>query len=76
MFGFTGCQGDVVVGLRVSDHSHGQQDHIGGQQHLEQHTHITCRTGETDKWTAANQTTLLNNNTCVGQLGVFHIKAQ
>jgi len=29
-----------MVGLRLSDHSYGKSNHIGGQQHVEQHTHL------------------------------------
>ena len=34
-----------MVGLWLSDHSHGQQNHSSGQQHLEQHPHLTSGTG-------------------------------
>jgi hypothetical protein len=46
LFLSAGCQSDVVVGLWVPDNGHGQQDDIGGQQHVEQHTHIQSRTGQ------------------------------
>lgn len=35
-----GLQSNVVVGLRLSNHSYGKSNHIGGQQHVEQHTYL------------------------------------
>ena len=45
LFFLIGRQGDVVVGLRLPDHSDGEPNDSRWQQHLEQHPHITCRTG-------------------------------
>ncbi len=36
-----GCPGDVLVGLRLPDSRHGQQNHAGRQQHMEQQSHST-----------------------------------
>nr|CAD7199442.1 unnamed protein product [Timema douglasi] len=34
-------EGNVVVGLRLSNHGDGEPDNLGRQQYLEQHAHIT-----------------------------------
>lgn len=39
------CQGNVVVGLRLSDRRDGQSDHTGWQQHLEQQPHSSGKHG-------------------------------
>lgn len=44
-----GRQGDVVVGLRLPDHRHGQPHHPGGQQHLEQHPYLPRRAGRSPR---------------------------
>jgi len=42
---YLGLQSDVMVGLRLSDHGYGKSNHIGGQQHMEQHTYLQGGTG-------------------------------
>ena len=44
-FVFVECKSDVVVGLWLSDYRNGKSDYPSGQQHLEQHTYLTCWTG-------------------------------
>lgn len=52
-YALSGCQSHVVVGLWLSDNCHGESNHFGGQQHVEQHAHLQSWTGEPANLVAA-----------------------
>ena len=57
-----GFQGDVMVGLRLPDHCHGQSDYSSGQQHMEQYSHLSCWAGELLwKWYPSNTAKVANS---------------